>query len=55
MDLTTIANVQRLLGETEALDADFQAQLEAKITEVSARAAPAAPCRSRRVGAGGIS
>jgi hypothetical protein len=39
MDLTTIESVQQLLGETEALDADVQAQLEAKITEVSARAA----------------
>jgi len=38
MDLTTIESVQRLLGETEALDADVQDQLEAKIAEVSARA-----------------
>jgi hypothetical protein len=39
MDLTTVASVQRLLGETGALDADVLAQLEAKIPEVSARAA----------------
>jgi hypothetical protein len=38
MNLTTIESVKRLLGETEALDADVQAQLEAKIAEVSARA-----------------
>ena len=39
MNLTTIDSVKRLLGETDALDADVQAQLEAKIAEVSARAA----------------
>lgn len=38
MDLTTIESVQQLLGETETLDVDVQAQLEAKIAEVSARA-----------------
>jgi hypothetical protein len=37
--LTTLASVTQLLGETEALDVDVQAQLEAKITEISARAA----------------